>query len=43
LPFFHIFHLFSHFNLPFFHIYHNNIPQANNKCIISCNHLLTCY
>ena len=22
---------------------YNNIPQVNNKCIISCNHLLTCY
>ena len=21
----------------------NNIPQVNNKCIISCSHLLTCY
>ena len=25
-----------------FYLY-NNIPQVNNKCIISCNHLLTCY
>ena len=25
-----------------FHLY-NNTPQVNNKCIISCNHLLTCY
>ena len=22
---------------------HSNIPQVNNKCIISYNHLLTCY
>ena len=25
-----------------FYLY-NNIPQVNNKCITSCNHLLTCY
>ena len=25
-----------------FYLY-NNIPQVNNKCIISCNHLLTFY
>jgi hypothetical protein len=25
-----------------FYLY-NNTPQVNNKCIISCNHLLTCY
>ena len=25
-----------------FYLY-NNIPQVNNKCIISCNHLLTYY
>jgi hypothetical protein len=22
---------------------HSNISQVNNKCIISCNHLLACY
>ena len=33
------------FNYPtiiIFYLY-NNIPQVNNKCIISCNHLLTSY
>jgi hypothetical protein len=25
-----------------FYLY-NNIPQVKNKCITSCNHLLTCY